>query len=96
MPSQDYTLKKNFGALNKFLQHFSEKENSTQTPETMDGLLPPKTNALNIKQFTTWLAASSLGHLSYLFQNSQFPEGKPQLLFPSAAPKTLLIPEWDQ
>lgn len=73
---------------------FSQKENSTQSPERTDGRLLCKTNALNKSGSHSASGTSSPRHLYYLFQNSQFPEGKAQFLFPSACPKTLLIPEW--
>ena len=60
----------------------------------MNELLLVKTEALPIKQFTPRPGAGSLRHLSYLFENSQFPGRKAQLLSPSTAPET--IPERDQ
>ena len=60
----------------------------------MDELLLQKTEVLNRKQFTPWLGAGSLRHLSYL---SEFSVSWRQstAFIPSAAPETL-IPEQDQ
>lgn len=44
----------------------------------------------------TLVQGPALRGVYIIFQNSPFPDSKAQLLFPSACPKTLLIPEWGQ
>lgn len=74
---------KKFGGRTIFFQHFSQKENATQNPETMDGRLCWKNKAFNkSSSHALW---DQLSEAPNLFQNSQ--------LFQRL---TLLIPEWDR